>query len=35
LNEIEFPLSEAVVLVKGSRGMDLGRVVTKLEEVSR
>jgi UDP-N-acetylmuramoyl-tripeptide--D-alanyl-D-alanine ligase len=29
------PLREAVVLVKGSRGMDLGRVVTRVEEMCR
>ncbi len=33
--EIQTPFSSAVVLVKGSRGMDLGRVVSAVEELCR
>jgi UDP-N-acetylmuramoyl-tripeptide--D-alanyl-D-alanine ligase len=35
LNEIQTPFSSAIVLVKGSRGMDLGRVVSLIEEQCR
>jgi UDP-N-acetylmuramoyl-tripeptide--D-alanyl-D-alanine ligase len=35
LNEVQTPFSSAVVLVKGSRGMNLGRVVSLVEEKCR
>ncbi len=35
IDEVQIPFSTAVVLVKGSRGMDLGRVVKRLEDLNR